>query len=94
MAASRHCIGPGSGGRHLDFLRQANVLTITYTAQVNDGTACRQPARDHHDHGTNDAPVITGATSPAAVAEIDDAHAQEKRITGTLTATISTSATR
>jgi VCBS repeat-containing protein len=73
---------------NLDFLRQGDVLTITYTAQVDDGfgNVGSQPVTITVE-GTNDAPVITAATSPAFVAEADDAHAQDiAAVTGTLTA--------
>ena len=61
---------------NLDFLRQGDVLTITYTAQVDDGhgNVGSQPVTITIT-GTHDAPVITGATSPVPVAELADAHA-------------------
>src|SRR3954451_13143432 len=62
---------------NLDWLRSTDVLTLSYTAQVNDGSgAVGSQALTITINGTNDAPVITAETNPAAVTEALDAHAQ------------------
>ena len=74
----------------LDWLRQGDTLTITYLAQVDDG----------HGNvgaqnlvititGTNDVPVIDGATNPASISEIaGDSSAQDiPQVNGTISIT-------
>ena len=53
---------------NLDFLRGGHSLTITYQVQVNDGTA-NSATQDvtFTITGTNDAPVLSDTTNPAAV---------------------------
>ena len=62
---------------NLDFLRAGDSLTITYTVQVNDGTANSGTQTVTFTlTGTNDAPVLSDTTDPAAVPELADASAQ------------------
>src|SRR5207248_3107270 len=65
------------GAANLDFLRQGQSLTITYTVRVNDGTV-NSGTQDvtFTITGTNDAPVLSDTTDPSAVAELPDASAQ------------------
>jgi VCBS repeat-containing protein len=74
----------------LDWLRAGDTLTITFVAQVNDGQG-NVGAQNLviTITGTNDVPVITGATNPAAVAEIaGDSSLQDIAAqTGTITVT-------
>jgi len=63
---------------NLDFLLAGQNLTITYTVQVSDGTA-NSGTQDvtFTITGTNDAPVLSDTTDPAAVLELVDASAQD-----------------
>jgi VCBS repeat-containing protein len=73
---------------NLDFLRGTDVLTIEFTAQVNDGFGnVDDEILIVTVNGTNDAPVIVTSTDPDAVTEALDASAQNiPAISGTLTA--------
>jgi VCBS repeat-containing protein len=74
---------------NLDWLRAGDVLTITYTAKVNDGTVdSNTQLLTITINGTNDAPIITGESNPVAVVEAGNASVQDiAPITGTLTVT-------
>ncbi|WP_341486571.1 VCBS domain-containing protein [Pararhizobium sp. A13] len=62
---------------NLDFLREGQSLTITYVVQVNDGTTSSGTQDVTFTiTGTNDAPVLSDTTNPAAVVELTDASAQ------------------
>ena len=77
--------GAGTIGWHyniddsaLDFLGANDVVTLTYTVQVDDGNG----GTAHQDvtitvHGTEDAPVITSSTQSGLVTEIADLAAGE-----------------
>src|SRR5204862_371890 len=69
---------------NLDFLKEGDSLTITYTVQVSDGhTTSGTQDVTFTITGTNDAPVLSDTTNPAAVAELADASAQDlSAITG------------
>ncbi|MGO4642074.1 beta strand repeat-containing protein, partial [Mesorhizobium sp. 2RAF45] len=62
---------------NLDFLRAGQNLTITYTVQVNDGTTNSGTQNVTFTiTGTNDAPVLSDTSDPAAVLELTNASAQ------------------
>ena len=72
-------------GADLDFLREGDSLTITYTVQVNDGTAnSGTQTVTFTITGTNDAPVLT---VDAIGAVIEDATDPALTDTGTLSFT-------
>ena len=62
---------------NLDFLRNNQSLTITYTVQVSDGlsTSTTQDVT-FTVTGTNDGPLLSDTTNPPAVLELLDASAQ------------------
>ncbi|WP_208647147.1 VCBS domain-containing protein, partial [Mesorhizobium kowhaii] len=63
---------------NLDFLRAGQSLTITYTVQVNDGTTNSGTQNVTFTiTGTNDAPVLSDTSDPAAVLEAVNASAQD-----------------
>ncbi len=72
----------------LDWLRDGQELTITYTAQVDDGSG-NTGAQDLviTITGSNDVPVIKAATNPASIAEVaGNSSAQDiPATTGTIT---------
>ena len=74
----------------LDWLREGDTLTLTYTAQINDG-AGKTGSQDLviTISGTNDVPTIDSATNPATIDEIaGDSSAQNiPATTGTITFT-------
>jgi len=73
----------------LDFLREGQTLTLTFVATVNDGLSGPLGAQNLvvTITGTNDEPIITGATNPAAILEVaGDSSAQDiAPVTGTIT---------
>ena len=74
---------------NLGFLSSGQSLTITYTVQVYDGlsTSATQDVT-FTITGTNDAPVLSDTTNPAAVLELLDASAQNLApITGNFSVT-------
>jgi VCBS repeat-containing protein len=66
------------GPANLDFLRAGQNLTIAYAVRVSDGTA-NSNTQDvtFAITGTNDAPVLSDTTDPAAVLELANASAQD-----------------
>ena len=80
----------------LDWLAEGDTLTLTYTAQINDG-AGKVGSQDLiiTISGTNDVPTIDSATNPATIDEIaGDSSAQNiPATTGTITFTDQTSGT-
>ena len=74
----------------LDWLAEGDTLTLTYTAQINDG-AGKTGSQDLviTISGTNDVPTIDSATNPATIDEIaGDSSAQNiPATTGTITFT-------
>ena len=73
---------------NLDFLRANQTLTLTYTVAIGDGTTTSntQPLVVTVT-GTNDAPVLSGAASPAAIPEAANASAQDLVLHGALLVT-------
>lgn len=72
---------------NLDWLRAGDTLTITYTAQVNDGSGAvgSQPLVITIT-GTNDAATFSAHSDPAAIDEAADASAQDiSGVTGSVT---------
>src|SRR6185312_10047854 len=63
---------------NLDFLRAGDSLTITYTVKVNDGSV-DSGTQDvtFTITGTNDAPILSDTSDPAAVVEAVNASAQD-----------------
>ena len=74
----------------LDWLREGDTLTMTYVAQMNDGlaTSARGPLVITIT-GTNDVPMITGATDPGSIAESGGNSSTQDiaAVTGTITVT-------
>jgi large repetitive protein len=71
---------------NLDFLRQGQLLVLTYTVGVSDGLRDSSPQTISISiTGTNDLPTITG--SAAAVDEAVDAHAQAISLGGVISVT-------
>ena len=70
---------------NLDFLRAGQSLTVIYGVKVNDGTIDSTTQNVTFTiTGTNDAPVLSATATPAAVAELTGASAQNLvAITGT-----------
>jgi VCBS repeat-containing protein len=75
----------------LDWLREGDTLTVTFTAQVDDGLSGPSGAQNLviTITGTNDVPTIDTATNPVAIAEVaGDSAAQDiPQQTGTITVT-------
>ena len=74
----------------LDWLRQGDTLTITYLAQVNDGQGnVGNQQLVITITGTNDVPMIDGATNPASIPETaGDSSAQDiPQVNGTISIT-------
>ena len=69
----------------LDWLRVGDTLTLTYVAQVDDGTVTAAGTQDLviTITGTNDAPTIDAATNPADISATSDIAAT----TGTISIT-------
>ena len=62
---------------NLDFLRNNQSLTITYTVQVSDGLSSSNTQDVTFTvTGTNDGPLLSDTTNPPAVLELLDASAQ------------------
>ena len=80
---------------NLDFLRAGQSLTITYAVQVKTARDSGTQNVTFTITGTNDAPVLSDTTDPAAVAELANAAAQDlRRSPAASRSAISMSATR
>ncbi len=72
-----------AAGAALDFLRDGETLTITYTVQVSDGDASHTQPLVITITGTNDVPTIAGGTIGSGVVEAGTA-AGTSTVTGNL----------
>ncbi len=77
------------GNAAVDFLAAGDVITLSFDVQINDGIFTVTQTVTITITGTNDVPVIEGATNPAAILEVaGDSSTQDIPATvGTITIT-------
>ncbi|MCO6407388.1 VCBS domain-containing protein, partial [Hoeflea alexandrii] len=77
------------GNAAVDFLAAGDVITLSFDVQINDGIFTVTQTVTVTVTGTNDVPVIEGATNPAAILEVaGDSSTQDIPATvGTITIT-------